>query len=127
MADSGLLRQQTLSKRSRALIASVGLLVTAVFFINFCDLVYRCGCRSLWAGAAAHCNIHRASGPHCPWCSVGQAGSLAVFLFIAAVQGHVAFRTQRSGYIVFGLTLLAFPAVGAVLAIAMGVWKGYWT
>ena len=44
-------------------IARAAAAFTSVFFIDFCNLVYQCGCRSLWAGADAACNIHTHGGP----------------------------------------------------------------
>lgn len=36
----------------------------------YCGLLFRCHCTFPWAGGAAGCNIHHASGPKCPWCNV---------------------------------------------------------
>ena len=33
-------------------------------------VLFRCNCTWPWAGGAAHCNIHHATGPKCPWCNV---------------------------------------------------------
>mmetsp|Transcript_72810 Transcript_72810/g.193494 ORF Transcript_72810/g.193494 Transcript_72810/m.193494 type:complete len:160 (+) Transcript_72810:116-595(+) len=38
----------------------------------YCGLLFRCACTWPWAGGAAGCNIHHASGPKCPWCNVKQ-------------------------------------------------------
>jgi hypothetical protein len=36
---------------------------------SFCDLAFRCGCRSPLNGGWALCNVHNPLPPHCPWCS----------------------------------------------------------
>src|SRR5579864_8863158 len=77
------------SKRSRlntVLPLTVSLTATSVFFINLCAAIFRCGCRALWAGADAACNIHAPSGHHCPWCAHGTAGYTAVMVLLCAPQ-----------------------------------------
>lgn len=54
--------------------------VAAMFWLQLCDLVYACGCRAIWAGAAEHCNIHvePSGSPHrCPWCVSPTAGAVS--------------------------------------------------
>jgi hypothetical protein len=53
---------------------AISFTLTSLFFINLCNLIFRCGCRSLWAGAAVACNIHAQQRHHCPWCSHGTGG-----------------------------------------------------
>ena len=36
----------------------------------YCGLLFRCHCTWPWAGGSAHCNVHHATGPKCPWCNV---------------------------------------------------------
>jgi hypothetical protein len=112
---------------ARPLIFVAAAAVTSVFFINFCDLVYQCGCESLWAGAADHCNIHDAESRHCPWCSIGNAGAFAVWGTIVAAQAAVVFGL-KTGRLVRGvLAMLAFPVVGGLLALIIGWARGYWS
>lgn len=103
-----------------------GAVLTSVFFINFCDLVYRCGCESLWAAAARHCNIHDPGSRHCPWCSIGTVGGVAVWGMIVASQAAAAFAGAYGWIPRILLTLSAFPIAGAVLALAIGWMQGYW-
>jgi hypothetical protein len=114
-------------KLAGALIFLAGAVVTSVFFIDFCNLVYDCGCTHLWAGAAAHCNIHKAHPPHCPWCSIGMGGFASVYVAILAAQ-FVALRlTGAFSWPVRLLAVLAaFPAAAGVLAIVIGWQQGYW-
>lgn len=112
---------------SRVFIAAGAAAVTSAFFIDFCDLVYRCGCRSLWAGADAACNVHVHGVKHCPWCSIGMSGALAVWGTIVAVQAFMAMRPGGAGMVSrIILSIGAFPVVGGILALALGVWLGYW-
>lgn len=98
--------------------------VTSVFFIDFCALVFSCGCRSLWAGADAHCNIHTPGVPHCPFCD---AAGYAVWAMIVAAQAVVAFRLRGAGPVVRGgLALLMFPIAGGIAAVIAGWATGYW-
>ena len=102
--------------RSRAAIALAGFVVTSLFFINLCNLIFACGCASLWAGADAHCNIHNAAAPHCPVCSHGVLGYTVVFLAIAGPQLAVALWLKRGHWLLrLAAVLLLFPAAGAVV------------
>ena len=69
------------------------LLLTGVLLLPLCQLAHRCGCTWPWAGAEAHCNVQRPSGPHCPWCEHPALGG-AASLGIAAAQA-AAFRASR--------------------------------
>jgi hypothetical protein len=100
--------------------------VTSILFIDFCNLVYACGCRSLWAGADAMCNVHNAHGRHCPWCAVGLVGSVMVWLAIVAVQVGLALRLSAGWTMRALATFGAFPVVGGMIAVVMGWAQGYW-
>jgi hypothetical protein len=111
----------------RVIIAVAATAFTSVFFIDFCNLVYQCGCRSLWAGADAACNIHTHGVRHCPWCSVGPAGAFLVWAIIVGSQTSVALRSRFSRLYLIGLASFAvFPVIGGVLAAGLGLWFGYW-
>jgi hypothetical protein len=117
----------SLQRRTGALIFAAAALVTSVFFIDFCAAVFRCGCVSLWSGADAHCNIHMAGGRHCPWCEHGLVASAIPWALIVAVQAGVSFwpRPMSSG-LRLASAVVAFPAAGAVIAVAYGISAGYW-
>jgi hypothetical protein len=101
--------------------------VTCAFIINLCALVYRCGCRSFWAGAADACNIHSAHEHHCPWCSIGMDGFAAIALIIVAVQAALSFGSYRWGILArLVASLAAFPVVGSAIAVVLGWSQGYW-
>jgi hypothetical protein len=65
--------------KERLALAAVAVVAAAVAH-PLCNLFFHCGCG--WLGPA-HCNIHNASGPHCPWC-VGVWRFVAVGAFCAA-------------------------------------------
>ena len=110
----------------KALIFLGAAAVTSLFFIDFCNLIYDCGCRSLWAGADDHCNIHNAASRHCPWCSIGNA-VYAVYGTIVTSQAAVVFVWPGIGRLGRALlALLAFPVTGGILGLAVGLAKGYW-
>ncbi len=97
-----------------------------LFFIQFCDLLFDCGCRALWAGAASHCNIHNPGPPHCPWCL--QEGSFGWWSFVAVITSQAAIvlwpGALGPGRVISAL--LAFPVVGGLAGGAIGVATGYW-
>lgn len=113
--------------RQTLFICLLAFAVTSALFINFCDLVYACGCHSLWNGADAHCNIHAHHGKHCPWCSHGMVGYGLIFASIVLPQFGVAWLLRTKSWVT-GLTatLLGFPVFGGIVAVVVGLWDGYW-
>ena len=61
----------SLGSKRFLLLAAVALVSASVLMPPVCNLLFKCGCSWLWTTAAAHCNIHNAAPPHCPWCSHG--------------------------------------------------------
>ncbi|REJ73512.1 MAG: hypothetical protein DWQ36_06890 [Acidobacteria bacterium] len=108
-------------------LASTGALANA-FMIDLCDLVYDCGCRSLWDGAAEDCNIHDATTHDCPWCTTGRLGVVLPPALVLATQGLIAFWPGRLAWWKrLLLALLAFPAVGGAVGLGFGLATGYWS
>ena len=104
---------------------SVALATAGVFFINVCDAIFTCGCRSLWNGIAEACNIHNAGPPHCPWCEYPAAGAVAFFA-VAATQAAVVFWPGRLGlWARLGLSVAALPLVGGAVGLLQGWLWGY--
>jgi hypothetical protein len=98
-----------------AILASV---LAAVALYPFCGFVFRCGCTAMWLGAAAHCNVHRPAGPHCPWCehlALGTAGFLLTLAFQLLVYLPL-FRRSRSEPAAGFAALVAFPAAALLAA-----------
>lgn len=113
--------------RGQLAIFVVAAAVSAAFIINLCATIYQCGCTFAWSGANAHCNIHTPGAKHCPWCSIGNAGFFAVLGVIVGSQAWISFRRAVWGWpLRLGLALLAFPVVGSIEAVLVGVWHGYW-
>jgi hypothetical protein len=113
--------------RSALWIAPLAAAVTSVFMIDFCALVYQCGCGHLWGSAVATCNIHQPGVKHCPWCSVGRAGYYAIWLGIVVPQSALSLFPRRWGWGVrLAAALAAFPLLGAILALGLGLSLGYW-
>jgi hypothetical protein len=104
--------------------------VTSIFYINFCATVFQCGCQSLWGMADKFCNIHHTQahgGKGCPWCSFGYIGYAGVYGTILTAQAACAFLPRWIWEVRLAGALLAFPLVGGVLALALGMLTGYWS
>ena len=102
--------------------------ITAALFINACDLLFDCGCRSWWDGAADSCNVHNSRGPHCPLCVAEGIGGYANFAVIVCVQGLVTFwPSSLVAWKRAAAALLAFPLVGGSCGLVLGWITGYWT
>ncbi len=109
--------------RSGAAVFLISALFTSVFFINFCDWVFACGCTWLWAGADAHCNIHQPGSRHCPWCA---HNPLPVYVAILAAQGWFSSR-RWNVWRRLAASLTSFPVVGGWGALLYGWRSGYWS
>ena len=112
--------------RGAILLAAVGL--SGVFFLDYCALLFRCGCVALWAGGAAFCNIQQPGPPDCPFCAHPATAYWSLGGAVLA-QGAALFwpdrGTGRPGLPARTLlAFLAFPVVvgaeGAVLALLVG-------
>lgn len=95
--------------------------ITSVFYIDLCNLFFQCGCRSLWAGAAEKCNIHRAGVKHCPICMLLNYEYL---YFIAMILLAQSYFIRREKWL---WALLSFPILAGFQAIALGWYVGYWS
>ena len=74
------------------------------------------------------CNVHSHGTKHCPWCAIGMAGSVAVWASIVGVQILIATRPTPMHVLTrAALSIAAFPVVGGVLALAIGLATGYWS
>ncbi len=119
------------SSRQRAMAFAVVAVGAGVLFVDACGLVFDCGCTSLWAGGSALCNVHSATGPHCPWCAHPVAGATALFGVVFAQAGLI-YGPLPVGFRSFGLrgrfvaAMLAFPVVATALGLMHGTWYGYW-
>lgn len=84
-----------------------GLAVVAIgafAFLPICDLIFDCGCTWPGFGDSAHCDIHTAGPPDCPWCDHPRQG-YAAFAF-SAVSGLIT--------AVFALRRFRWPAAIAI-------------
>ena len=113
--------------KDRLLPFAISFTVTCLFFVNVCDWIFDCGCRSLWAGADALCNVHLAGVHHCPICSRGIAGYTAVMVAVTAPQlaASAWLPFDKVTRIVFCLLLCptGMIAIGGLLGIYDGYWK----
>jgi len=105
---------------------ALSLIVDSVFFINLCNWIFKCGCRSLWAGADLMCNIHMAHARHCPFCAHGSPGQAAVMIAIIAPQIFLSLRSQWSWPLRLVTALAMFPLVEGAAALVLGWADGYW-
>jgi hypothetical protein len=105
---------------------AIALAADCVLFINLCSLIFRCGCRPLWAGAAMACNIHMAGMKHCPFCAHGESGQGIVMAAIIIPQLIVAIRAPWTWYLRFFAMLAIFPIAETIAALLFGWSDGYW-
>ncbi|MGH9719414.1 MAG: hypothetical protein ACRD8O_04330 [Bryobacteraceae bacterium] len=108
----------------KTFIFAIAAAISGAFFINFCALVFQCGCHSIWNGGAVACNIHNATGRHCPWCI---HGSIPALIAIILPQLAISFWPSSWGFVTrLAAAIAAFPVFGGVAALAYGLWWGYW-
>jgi len=105
----------------------IALAVTGIFFVDWCAVVFQCGCRSLWNGIATYCNIHAPTGPHCPWCEHPLAGGGIAFGGAVVAQWAAVYRTSTSSFMKrLVLALVAFPIASGLVALVQRVVWVYW-
>ena len=105
---------------------AISFVVDCVFFINLCSWIFKCGCRSLWAGADMACNIHMAHAKHCPFCAHGSIGQAAVMIAIIAPQLFLSLRMRGAWPVRLLAALAMFPLVEGFAALVLGLSDGYW-
>jgi hypothetical protein len=116
------LTSRNAAQKSLIFVASAG--VTSLLFINFCALVFQCGCHSLWAGAADTCNIHREGSHHCPWCAHNPSYAYAAMVIPQALISFWA--VQCAWWKRLAAAFAAFPLFGGIAAVVYGLTSGYW-
>ena len=102
------------------LLAAVAVVSASVLMPPVCNLVFKCGCSWLWTTAAAHCNIHNAAPPHCPWCNHGALGYYLPYAgFIAGQLLVGALALRFTGHLVLAvlMTVVAILAVGYLMGL----------
>jgi hypothetical protein len=102
-----------------------GGLLGAVAILPLCDLAFDCGCRLPGLGGYAHCDIHTAGAPDCPWCEKPlrfAAVGLLAYAAAAAVGWCLPRRWPLWALALAGLvTIVAVTlAGGAVTSLALG-------
>ena len=105
---------------------AISFTATCLFFINVCDWIFDCGCRSLWAGADAMCNVHIAESRHCPICSHGIPGYAVVMAAVSLPQLAASLWLSTSMWARTVICLLLFPAGMIAVGGLLGLYDGYW-
>jgi hypothetical protein len=105
---------------------AISFTLTCLFFINVCDWIFDCGCRSLWAGADAMCNVHVAGVHHCPICSRGMVGYALVMAAVSAPQLAASVWLPFDKVTRIVLCLLLFPTGMMAVGGLLGLYDGYW-
>ncbi len=60
----------------------IAVVLSFVFFTPACGLLFRCGCHTLWGGAAVMCNVNIGPPPPCPWCHSMPLGAMGAALAV---------------------------------------------
>ena len=118
----------------------IGLAITtATFWLQICDLVYDCGCRGFWAGAAEHCNIHSqpASSPHrCPWCVsplaggasfIGTMGWMSISLLVRWPARFASASRLQEALTRIAAASVSIPVFVFGVGWMSGALMGYWS
>lgn len=93
---------------------------TGVFITPYCGVLFHCGCKPIWAGSDRWCNIHAASGPHCPFCSLG------TLRFYGYVGGGVVGTQFLALLAWFRRRLVLGSVMAVVIFFAVGGLAAYW-
>ena len=102
------------------LLGAIAIVSASVLMPPVCNLLFKCGCSWLWTTAAAHCNVHNALPPHCPWCSHGAAGYYLPYVgFIAGqfLAGALVFRLTGQLILAVVSTIVAMLPVGYLMGL----------
>ena len=102
------------------LLGAIAIVSASVLMPPVCDLLFKCGCSWLWTTAAAHCNVHNALPPHCPWCSHGAAGYYLPYVSFIAGQflaGALVFRLTGQLILAVVSTIVAILPVGYLMGV----------
>ena len=99
----------------------------AAFFINACDAVYECGCRSWWNPLKRVIFMLRRAD-HCPWCVEDGLGGSISFAMVILCQATISFWPGKMavGARLAG-ALSAFPVVAGIGGLLFGLLTGYWS
>ena len=102
------------------LLAAVAIVSASVLMTPVCNLLFKCGCSWLWTTAAAHCNVHNAAPPHCPWCSQGALGyylPYAGFIVGQFVAGTLVLRFSDNLILAVLANIAAMLPVGYLMGL----------
>jgi hypothetical protein len=102
-------------KAARLVPPAIVLIVAIAGAHPFCNLAFHCGCDVV--ALTAHCNIHDAQPPHCPWCARPIYFALSA-LFALAVAAAALRAVARRGV---GARLAA-GLVGLVGGATLAAW-----
>lgn len=95
--------------------------------LNVCGILFQCGCRSWWTGAASHCNIHQAHAKHCPWCTLAPEYFWTLFGAFVLTQGVAVWASRRRPvFQQLSLAVGAYLASAALSALVLGFSQHYW-
>jgi hypothetical protein len=112
-----------MGRAKAAFLAFVGLSAsTATALYPLCHVLHRCGCVALWAGGAAACNVHAATGPHCPWCEHPALGALAMVGILGTQAMALRVLVRRGASLPAAVTGALASLLPALLLTGGALW-----
>ena len=109
--------------------AAILVSVVGVTLYPVCGAAFQCGCTIV--GGAAHCNVHRAGVPHCPWCSAsGWVIGVNFAVLFGATAGAAYVGLRRGLWVGVAGGLIGYVVSAAVVtfvtarAVGYPVWMG---
>ncbi len=97
----------------------LGGLLAGITLMPICDLHFDCGCGWPGFGGFAHCDIHTAGPPDCPWCDQPWSFVLAaLFSYSVGLAGALWVASGRRRWKLVSAGMTSFAAIVSATLLA---------